>query len=236
MRDDDIDNWKLEFDFGEDARREAESGEPVDFTGQAPLGKCPKTHGKVYEFGANYVCEHSVGPTPTCDFRSGKVILQQPVPREQMTKLLASGATELLDGFVSNKTRRKFKARLEWDAKEGKVVFAFEPRPERRPAAAKKAGAALRPPAAAATVDTVRLQRRARRRPRRRLRRRRRQQGRLPSSASPLSRKPPRARQARAAERSVDAARQQQALGGSRLRKSNGRRWSTLSISSRSRS
>ena len=134
MRDDEIDNWKLEFDFGEDARREGESGEPVDFSGQESLGKCPKTQGKVYEFGTNYVCEHSVGPTPTCDFKSGKVILQQPVAREQMTKLLATGATDLLDGFVSNKTRRKFKARLAWDAKEGKVVVRV------RAAAGAKAG------------------------------------------------------------------------------------------------
>ena len=74
----------------------------------------------------------------TCEFKSGKVILQQPVAREQMTKLLATGATDLLEGFVSNKTRRKFKARLAWDAKEGKVVFAFEPRP---PRVAKKAAA-----------------------------------------------------------------------------------------------
>ena len=68
------------------------------------------------------------------------MILQQAVAREQMTKLLTTGATDLLEGFVSNKTRRKFKARLAWDAKEGKVVFAFEPRPVRVPAA-KKGGA-----------------------------------------------------------------------------------------------
>ena len=66
------------------------------------------------------------------------MILQQPIAREQMAKLLASGATDLLEGFVSNKTRRKFKARLAWDDKEGKVVFAFEPRPGRPPA--KRAG------------------------------------------------------------------------------------------------
>jgi DNA topoisomerase-3 len=141
VRDEELHNWKLEFDFGEDARKEGESGEPVDFSAQESLGHCPKTQGNVYEFGANYVCEHSVGVQVTCDFKSGKVILQQPVAREQMTKLLATGATDLLEGFVSNKTRRKFKARLAWDAKEGKVVFAFEPRPVRVPAA-KKAGAA----------------------------------------------------------------------------------------------
>ena len=138
VRDDELKNWKLEFDFGEDAKREGESGEPVDFSEQESLGICPKTQGKVYEFGTSYVCEHAVGANVICDFKSGKVILQQPVAREQMTKLLATGATDLLEGFVSNKTRRKFKARLAWDAKEGKVVFAFEPRPGRPPA--KRAG------------------------------------------------------------------------------------------------
>jgi DNA topoisomerase-3 len=148
VRDDELNNWKLEFDFGEDAKREAESGEPVDFSDQESLGTCPKTRGKVYEFGSSYVCEHAVGANVSCDFKSGKVILQQPIAREQMTKLLASGATDLLEGFVSNKTRRKFKARLEWDAREGKVVFAFEPRPG-RPPAKKTGGAAAARPAAA---------------------------------------------------------------------------------------
>jgi DNA topoisomerase-3 len=140
--DEEIGNWKLEFDFGEDARKEGESGEPVDFSGQTSLGKCPKCQGHVYELGTSYVCEHSVGAHVTCDFKSGKIILQQPVAREQMTKLLADGKTELLENFVSNKTRRKFKARLAYDKKEGKVIFEFEPRAAKAPAkkaAAKKA-------------------------------------------------------------------------------------------------
>jgi DNA topoisomerase-3 len=145
VRDEEIGNWKLEFDFGEDAKKESESGEPVDFSGQESLGHCPKCRGKVFEHGASYVCEHAVGPTPTCDFKSGKIILQQPVAREQMGKLLATGRTDLLDGFVSNKTRRKFKAFLVYDPKEGKVVFEFEPRAAKAPAAkkapAKKAAA-----------------------------------------------------------------------------------------------
>ena len=41
----------------------------------------------------------------------------------------------------SNKTRRKFKAYLAYDAKEGKVSFEFEPRAPRVPVAAKKAAA-----------------------------------------------------------------------------------------------
>ena len=103
-------------------------GEPVDFSGHTALGHCPKCNGRVFDFGSNYVCEHAVGDKITCDFKSGKIILQQPVPREQMTKLLKEGKTELLENFVSNKTRRKFKAFLAYDKKEGKVMFEFEPR------------------------------------------------------------------------------------------------------------
>jgi DNA topoisomerase-3 len=144
--DDDIDNWKLEFDFGDDAKAQGD-GEPVDFSGQESLGACPKCKGHVYEHGTSYVCEHAVGAHVTCDFKSGKIILQQPVAREQMTKLLKEGKTDLLENFVSNKTRRKFKARLAYDAKEGKVSFEFEPRAAKAPAktaagtAAKKAAA-----------------------------------------------------------------------------------------------
>ena len=139
--DDEIRNWKLEFDFGEDARKDAASGEPVDFSDQESLGSCPKTQDRVYEHGNSYVCEDAVGVNPTCDFKSGKIILQQPVSREQMSKLLATGKTDLLEGFVSNKTRRKFKARLAYDRKEGKVTFEFEPRAPRVAPAKKAAGA-----------------------------------------------------------------------------------------------
>ncbi|MGE5117670.1 MAG: DNA topoisomerase III [Betaproteobacteria bacterium] len=138
--DDGIDNWKLEFDFGDEARAAAESGEPVDFSGQQSLGACPKCKGRVYEHGTSYVCEHAVGAHVTCDFKSGKIILQQPVAREQMSRLLATGKTDLLENFVSNKTRRKFKARLAWDAKEGKVAFEFEPRAAKKAPARAAAG------------------------------------------------------------------------------------------------
>jgi DNA topoisomerase-3 len=140
--DEEITNWKLEFDFGDDAKNAEGDGEPVDFGGQQSLGACPKCKGRVYEHGSNYVCEHSVGAHVTCDFKSGKIILQQPVERSEISKLLATGKTGLLENFVSNKTRRKFKAFLAYDAKEGRVSFEFEPRaPRAGKAPAKKAAA-----------------------------------------------------------------------------------------------
>ena len=129
-------NWKLEFDFGNDKNAE-ETGEIVDFTGSESLGTCPKCGGAVHDHGSNYVCEKAVPtvgqPTPTCNFKSGKIVLQQVVERDQIAKLLSTGKTDLLEKFVSNRTRRAFKAFLSWNAEEDKVVFEFEPRTSKFP-------------------------------------------------------------------------------------------------------
>ncbi|MFA5488272.1 MAG: DNA topoisomerase III [Candidimonas sp.] len=121
------DEFKLEFDFGQN---DDEDAEPVDFSGHTPLGACPKCRSNVYEYGMNYVCEKSVGPEKTCDFRTGKIILQQEIPAAQIEKLLSEGKTDLLDGFVSSRTNRKFKAFLVKQP-NGKIGFEFEPRPEK---------------------------------------------------------------------------------------------------------
>ncbi|WP_020655828.1 DNA topoisomerase III [Massilia niastensis] len=139
VRDEDIQNFKLEFDFGQ-ADEEGEDGEGVDFSQQTPLGPCPKCQAGVYEMGLAYVCEHSVAKPKTCDFRSGRIILQQEILPEQMAKLLNDGKTDLLPGFVSQRTRRPFKAFLV-RAKDGKISFEFEER-KAKPAAKGKAAAA----------------------------------------------------------------------------------------------
>ena len=63
-----------------------------------------------------------------------------------MTKLLATGKTDLLDKFVSMRTRRAFKAFLAWDKEAGKVNFEFTPskfpRKERPPSRRSGRGAA----------------------------------------------------------------------------------------------
>ena len=105
----------------------------------------------VVEHGSNYVCSKSVPTlaqaTPSCDFKSGQIILQQPIERAQMEKLLATGKTDMLEKFVSMRTRRAFKAMLAWDAEAGKVNFEFEPSkfPRKTPArpAAKVAADAV---------------------------------------------------------------------------------------------
>jgi DNA topoisomerase-3 len=121
------DEHKLEFDFGQSGSDD-EDAEDIDFTDQQPLGACPKCGSQVFEHGMSYLCEKSTGPAKSCDFRSGKIILQQEIARDQMGKLLAEGKTDLLQGFVSSRTKRKFKAYLVRGA-DGKVGFEFAPRP-----------------------------------------------------------------------------------------------------------
>ncbi len=125
-RDEDINNYKLEFDFGQ-SNDDDENAEPVDFSNQSPLGACPKCGSGVYEMGLAYVCEKTVARPKGCDFRSGRIILQQEILPEQMAKLLNDGKTDLLPGFVSQRTRRPFKAFLV-KGKDGKVSFEFEER------------------------------------------------------------------------------------------------------------
>ena len=153
VRDEEANNYKLEFDFGQ---KDEDTGELQDFSAQTSLGNCPACGGRVFENATHFVCEKAVPtaeqPTPSCKFKSGKIILQQTVEREQMEKLLATGKTDELDKFVSTRTRRPFKAMLAWSAAEGKVVFEFAPRADgkvfpKRGAAAKKVAAKKTPAA-----------------------------------------------------------------------------------------
>ncbi len=100
---------------------------PVDFSGQEPVGQCPRCGGRVFESESDYLCEHSQRASRPCKFKVGKVILEQPVPREQVVRLLTEGRTEQLEHFVSRKTGRPFAAFLVLD-EQGKVTFEFPPR------------------------------------------------------------------------------------------------------------
>ena len=151
------DEHKLEFDFGQGQNDENGEAEAVDFSGHTRLGDCPKCGAGVFEHGMSYVCEKSQAQPKTCDFRSGKIILQQEIEPTQMQKLLGEGRTDLLQNFVSSRTRRKFKAFLV-KGPAGKIGFEFQPRPAKpgadgaekpaskaaasKTAAARKAGAA----------------------------------------------------------------------------------------------
>lgn len=104
-------------------------GSVVDFSAQKSLGSCPNCGGSVFEHGKNFVCEKSVvfGEVvqASCDFKLQQTILTRPISREQCGKLLVSGKTDFLKGFVSMRTNKSFRARLVWEAENGKINFEF---------------------------------------------------------------------------------------------------------------
>jgi DNA topoisomerase-3 len=134
---------KVEFDFGPDQRNGEGQAAEVDFTGQQPVGKCPKCGNQIFETAMAFICEKAVGANRTCDFRASKIILQQPIERAQVEKLLSTGKTDLLPKFISKKGR-PFKAFLV--LKDGKIGFEFEPRPAKTKRAGGKSAGPKEPP------------------------------------------------------------------------------------------
>ncbi len=126
---------KVGFEFAPRAAKakSARSKEPaapqpkIDFTGLTPVGVCPLCSGRVFESPDQFLCENAQRDTRPCKFKSGRVILEQPLEREQMAKLLSTGRSDLLDKFVSRKTGKTFAAFLVL-GERGKVNFEF---PER---------------------------------------------------------------------------------------------------------
>lgn len=116
-----MDDYEMKFDFGNEADQ---AQEKVDFSAQQPLGKCPQCGHSVYEHKLLYVCEKSVGAGASCSFRTGKIILNRAIEAEQVVKLLQTGRTDLLAGFVSRKGR-PFSAYLVVGP-AGKIGFEFE--------------------------------------------------------------------------------------------------------------
>ncbi len=124
------DDFTTELDFGQGSNDERDA-QPVDFSNRTPLGACPKCASRVYDHDLAYICEKSVGPDRSCDFRTGKIILQRPIEPEQVKKLLATGKTDLLHRFISKKGR-PFSAFLARQP-DGRIGFEFAPRARKTP-------------------------------------------------------------------------------------------------------
>lgn len=83
-------------------------------------GICPRCGAPVRETERQFECANSAA----CDFRVGKQILGRLVTRDEVSALLRFGKTDLLEGFISNRTKREFSAWLVLDG-NGKVSFEF---------------------------------------------------------------------------------------------------------------
>lgn len=101
----------------------------ADFSTLTSLGNCPKCGGSIFSFLEKYVCEKSVYGAAnvdlTCDFKCSQSILTQPISPEQFKKLINTGATDVLEGFVSRFSKEPFKARIIWGEEVGEVGLDF---------------------------------------------------------------------------------------------------------------
>ncbi len=92
---------------------------------------------KLYESEKAYHVPEFITKNEPGGIRIGKNILHHEITVDQVRKLLTHGKTDVIKGFVSNRTKRKFDAHLTFDPKEGKIGFEFPPRPAKKTAAKK---------------------------------------------------------------------------------------------------
>jgi DNA topoisomerase-3 len=130
--------FKVNFAFDNDNDEAPElTEEQLIGTVETPDGR----HVKLYQSDKAYHVPEIVTKKEPHGIRIGKSILQHEITTDQVMKLIATGKTDVIKGFVSNRTKRKFDAHLTFDTKEGKIGFDFPPRPAAKKAAKKAAKA-----------------------------------------------------------------------------------------------
>ncbi len=115
---------------------------PPELSEEQLIGEAKTEDGtshKVYATDKAYHVPDIVTKKDPHGIRIGKSILQCEIPQDQILKLISTGKTDVLKGFVSNRTKRKFDAYLTFDPKDGKIGFDFPPRPAKKAAAKKTA-------------------------------------------------------------------------------------------------
>jgi len=129
--------FKVNFFFGDDDKDAA-----PELTEEQLIGEAVTADGarfKIYQTEKAYHVPALVTKKDPHGIRIGKSILQCEIPEAQVLKLISEGKTDLLKGFVSNRTKRKFDAHLTFEPKDGKIGFDFPPRPAKKTAAKKTA-------------------------------------------------------------------------------------------------
>jgi DNA topoisomerase III len=120
---------------------------PLELDKLTVVGVSPRDGTNMYEAPNAFVSESYAKGDRENGLRISRKILGKTIPTEEAKKLFANGETGILDGFVSNRTHRSFRAILVLDVKKGGISFKFPPRePSKgKKPGAKKAGAAEAP-------------------------------------------------------------------------------------------
>ena len=88
------------------------------------LGVCPKCGRNVIRGKNAYGC---IGYTDGCDFRIGISICHREISKHEIMRLLATGSTATIRGFLSKKTGKRFDGRLVLN-EQHEAVFSFDRR------------------------------------------------------------------------------------------------------------
>lgn len=94
----------------------------LDFDAKTIVGKCPKCGGNVVLQSIGYFCENHKNTSASCKFNVKIEILRRHIEPDQVSKLLQTGRTDLLENFISN-SGKAFSAYLVLAS--GRIVFEF---------------------------------------------------------------------------------------------------------------
>lgn len=87
------------------------------------IGKCPICKSDVVVADSYYACKGYFNKK--CKLRISKKMLERDIPKEQITKILTDGKTDVLENFRSKRTGKLFSASLLLQ-KDGKICFKFK--------------------------------------------------------------------------------------------------------------
>ena len=124
---------------GENGEATAEANAPLELDKLPKVGISPRDGTAMYESPNAFVSESYAKGDKEKGLRISRKILGKVIPTEEAQKLFEKGETGIIDGFISKRTHRPFKAILVLDVKKGGISFKFPPREPSKKAPAKKA-------------------------------------------------------------------------------------------------
>ncbi len=120
-------SWRVELDFGDSGEGDAAE---IDLTNSEVVAECPLCGSPVHETPRAYICAERAKDRDNCEFQFSRNILGKAIERPVFEKLIREGRTDLVEGFRSNRTKRKFDAYLVLKP-GGKLGFEFPERPKK---------------------------------------------------------------------------------------------------------
>ncbi len=130
-------SWKAEFYFEDDKKESTESAmQPAGLISVKGCGELP-----LFVSDKQWSIPDMEFASGRKGFSASRMILGRELTREMLAQVLSAGKSELITGFVSQRTHRAFDAFLVLDEKKGNVGFEFPPREEKAKSARGKAAA-----------------------------------------------------------------------------------------------